>query len=163
VARFIAGCYAAFPRFEDFTAWSMFYFAAASYSELSRRLHGDRWSRGFLAAHDERLIESMRALSPARQDRFTLRQAYGGQAADPALQPDLALQRRVADAIEAIDVAGLADPAKRNWYGVDVEETAAAADKLMATPDQVRALFAVTESQTTTNTTRTTGTTYTNS
>src|SRR5205085_8423659 len=31
VARFVAGCYTAFPRFTDFTAWSMFYFAAASF------------------------------------------------------------------------------------------------------------------------------------
>jgi hypothetical protein len=33
-ARFIAGCYAAFPRFDVFAAYSMFYFAAASYAEL---------------------------------------------------------------------------------------------------------------------------------
>jgi FADH2 O2-dependent halogenase len=143
VARFIAGCYAAFPRFDEFAAWSMFYFAAASHSELSRRLHGDRWSRGFLAAQDERLVNAMRELSPASADRF----------ATPTLQS------RVAGAIEPINVAGLADPAKRNWYGVDVEATVAAADKLMAPADQVRAMLAVTEKDTTTNTTMTTGST----
>jgi FADH2 O2-dependent halogenase len=124
VATFIAGCYAAFPRFDGFTAWSMFYFAAASFSEMSRRLHGDTWSRGFLCAHDEDLVATMRRLSPARgwsPDRFA----------------------RVAAAIEPINVAGLADQAKRNWYGVDVEDTVKAANKLHATADAIRALFSV--------------------
>ena len=36
-ARFIAGCYAAFSSFDQFTAYSMFYFAAASFSEMAPR------------------------------------------------------------------------------------------------------------------------------
>src|SRR5688572_10112618 len=36
-ADFIAGCYAAFPRFDEFAAYSMFYFAAASFGEHARR------------------------------------------------------------------------------------------------------------------------------
>ena len=125
VARFIAGCYAAFPRFEDFTAWSMFYFAAASFSEMSRRLHGDTWSRGFLFAGDDRLRRAMHDCSPldwAMADR----------------------DARAAAAIEPINVAGLADPAKRNWYDVDEEDTVRAAHKLGASGDAIRRLFAVT-------------------
>jgi tetracycline 7-halogenase / FADH2 O2-dependent halogenase len=126
VAGFIAGCYAAFPRFEDFTAWSMFYFAAASFSEMSRRLHGDTWSRGFLLARDERFVHAMRRLNPS-----TLSASL-----DAA---------RVASAIEPTNAAGLADVTKRNWYGIDVEETVAAADRLTATPAQVRGIFSVPE------------------
>ena len=122
VARFIAGAYAAFPRFEDFTAWSMFYFAAASFSEMSRRLHGDTWSRGFLLAHDETLVRTIAELSPAR-----------------AASGDLAA--RVAAAIDRINVAGLADPAKRNWYGVDVEDAVRAAGTLAALPGEIRRVF----------------------
>ena len=33
-ARFVAGCYAGFPRFDDFVQYSMFYFAAASHAEM---------------------------------------------------------------------------------------------------------------------------------
>jgi tetracycline 7-halogenase / FADH2 O2-dependent halogenase len=128
-ARFIAGCYAAFPRFADFTAWSMFYFAAASYSEMARRLHGDAWSRPFLFApqgpyehNDTAIARAMTELSPAR-----------GQVPN--------LTQRVATAIAPINVAGLADPGKRNWYGVDAEETAAAAEKLGATAGQIRRMF----------------------
>src|SRR5687767_1736659 len=51
-ARFIAGCYSAFPRFDTFTAYSMFYFAAASFSEMQRRLTPERASGGFLRTAD---------------------------------------------------------------------------------------------------------------
>jgi FADH2 O2-dependent halogenase len=122
VAGFIAGCYAAFPRFDQFAAWSMFYFAAASFSEMSRRLHGDAWSRGFLSCEDDRLVNAMAALSPAR----------GGT-------PDM---DAVAAAIEPINVAGLADREKRNWYRVDVEDAVRAAHRLHAPPDAIRALYA---------------------
>lgn len=124
VARFIAGCYAAFPRFEDFTAWSMFYFAAASFSELSRRLHGDAWSRGFLLSQDERFVAAMGALSPKAGLKVDL---YGAG---------------LAASIEPVNVAGLAEPSKRNWYGVDVEDAVGAAHKLNAAPDTIRQLFA---------------------
>ena len=49
-AQFIAGCYAAFPHFENFAAYSMFYFAAASYSEMARRLNRGHLVRQFLAS-----------------------------------------------------------------------------------------------------------------
>src|SRR5687767_15006942 len=51
-ARFIAGCYSAFPLFDTFTAYSMFYFAAASFSEMQRRLTPERASGGFLRTAD---------------------------------------------------------------------------------------------------------------
>jgi len=123
-ARFVAGCFAGFPDFARFTAYSMFYFAAASFSEMSRRLHGDGWSRGFLCVRDETFANALRVCSPA---------------ATEAPMPTLPA---VARAIAPLNVAGLADPAKANWYGVDVEETAAAAGRLGVDADAVRRLFA---------------------
>jgi FADH2 O2-dependent halogenase len=102
-ARFIDGCYAAFPRFETFTAYSMFYFVAASYSEVARRL-GAR-GRGFLFADDPAYASAV-----ARQ--------HAGD---------------VASVTDRFNVAGLCDPAKRNWYGVDLQDTVMAAWKLGVT------------------------------
>ena len=119
-ARFIAGCYAAFPRFEAFTAYSMFYFAAASFSEMQRRLTPDRASGGFLRAADAEFAAAIRELSPAVQP------------------PAEDLFSRVAGATAAINVAGLCNPALRNWYPVDLQDTIRAADKLGMTPERVR-------------------------
>jgi tetracycline 7-halogenase / FADH2 O2-dependent halogenase len=119
-ARFIAGCYAAFPRFDAFTAYSMFYFAAASFSEMQRRLTPERASGGFLRAADSDYASALRELSPAvrvpGQDFFSL----------------------VSDATDRINIAGLCDPSRRNWYPVDLEDTIRAADKLGLTSDDVR-------------------------
>lgn len=123
-ARFIAGCYAAFPRFEDFTAYSMFYFAAASFSELARRLGVQADGARFLAADRHAFRAATIALSPASGPR-----------------PDY--RRRVAEAIEPLNVAGLCDPVKRNWYAVDPRDTVEAAAKLGATEQAVLSLFQV--------------------
>ena len=120
-ARFIAGCYAAFPRFDAFTAYSMFYFAAASYSEMQRRLAPERTSGGFLRAADEDYASAMRDLSPSVRD------------------PGTDFFRRVSDATEPINIAGLCDPARRNWYPVDLEDTIRTAEKLGLTPHDLRA------------------------
>jgi len=119
-ARFVAGCYAAFPRFDAFTAYSMFYFAAASFSEMQRRLTPERASGGFLRAADESYVSAMRDLSPAK---------------NPSVADFFA---RVTDATASINVAGLCNPALRNWYPVDLEDTVRAAHKFGLTPGRVR-------------------------
>jgi FADH2 O2-dependent halogenase len=91
-ARFIANCYAGFPRFEQFTAYSMFYFVAASWSEMTRRI--GRPARGFLCVEDEAFAAATNAPS----------------------SPDA-----IAAACAPLNIAGLCDPAKRNWY--DAETT----------------------------------------
>jgi FADH2 O2-dependent halogenase len=115
-ARFIAGCYAAFPRFDAFTAYSMFYFAAASFGEMQRRLTPERASGGFLRAADESYVSAMRELSPAQNS------------------PAADFFARVTDATAPINVAGLCNPALRNWYPVDLEDTIRAAHKFGLTP-----------------------------
>ena len=120
-ARFVAGCYAAFPRFEAFTAYSMFYFVAASFSEMTRRLGSP--PRGFLCQADPEFADALAALSPAVSHH-----------------DDLA--RQVAACTERLNIAGLCDQAKRNWFGIDLEDTVRGASKLGVTPGQVREMLA---------------------
>jgi FADH2 O2-dependent halogenase len=121
-ARFIAGCYAAFPRFDVFAAYSMFYFVAASFSEMARRLTPERASRGFLCEADPSFASAIARLSPATQPVSDRR----------------AFEREVAAASEPLNIAGLCDPAKRNSYGVDLEDTVRGAAKLGLTAEHVR-------------------------
>jgi tetracycline 7-halogenase / FADH2 O2-dependent halogenase len=124
-ARFIAGCYAAFPRFEIFAAYSMFYFTAASYSEMARRLGRHDAVPRFLGAAHPAFAAAMTRSSPAESTAIPGSAAFG---------------RQVAEAVDCLNVAGLCDPAKRNWYGVDLEETARHAAKLGVTADAIRSL-----------------------
>jgi FADH2 O2-dependent halogenase len=131
-ARFIGGCYAAFPRFADFSAYAQFYFAAASYAEMSRRLAGASVAAPacpeFLRAGDPAFAGALACLSPAR-------------AAKAPLRPDTTYFSDVAAAVDRVNIAGLCDPAKRNWYPVDASDALSGASKLGVTPDRVRDLL----------------------
>ena len=124
-ARFIAGCYAAFPRFDVFAAYSMFYFAAASYAETARRLGSGGEGLGFLGAAREGFAAALTRLSPAVEP-----------AADPRQYAE-----QVADAIDPLNVAGLCRPEQANWYGVDNTDLLAGAGKLGVTRAEVERLL----------------------
>jgi FADH2 O2-dependent halogenase len=124
-ARFIAGCYGAFPRFEQFTAYSMFYFAAASFSEMARRLGIYSDAATFLGANRTAFAEALLRLSPQLHAAET---AYASA---------------VARSIEPLNVAGLCDPGKRNWYPVSMRDTVRGASKLGLT--QLRARYGIVE------------------
>lgn len=119
-AHLVAACYRHFNRFADFAALSMLYFAAASYAELARRLDRPGLAARFLLQDQE----PFRALFQRHCA------AEGVDAA--ALARDLT----------PFNVAGLCDPCKRNWYGVDPEDVVRGAERLHARPEEVRALFA---------------------
>jgi FADH2 O2-dependent halogenase len=108
-AAFVAASYAAFADFPGFAITSMIYFAAASFAETARRLDRAHLAPRFLAADRPEIHAAVRS---------------GAEA--------------IARAVEPINVAGLCDPAKANWYGVDVADAVAAAHKLGATGDEVR-------------------------
>ena len=122
-ARFVAGCYAGFPRFDDFVQYSMFYFAAASYAEMARRVAPDRAAAGFLRAADPAFVRAMYALSPA-------------------CGPTEPLAARVREAVEPVNIAGLCEPKKKNWYGVELKDAVAGAPKLGVSPATVVAALA---------------------
>ena len=117
-ARFVAGCYAAFPRFEQFVAYSMFYFAAASFAEMSRRLGVHSPDARFLAADRTAFADALAALSPQ------------------ARSFDDGYVEEVARAIEPLNIAGLCDAARGNWYPVDLQDTVRGAAKLGVTEEQ---------------------------
>ena len=111
-ARFVAGCYAAFPRFEQFAAYSMFYFAAASYSEMLRG--SDVGRQRFLRAADPEFASAVDRLSPALHAR-----------------DGLAARSRRRSSRSTSPVSAI--PAKRNWYPVDLQDTVRGAAKLGVT------------------------------
>ncbi len=124
-AHFIGACYAAFPRFEKFTAYSMFYFAAASYSEMARRLGRGHLVTRFLAADRSEFAVALREFGDE------LRRP--GDGADPT-----AFAHRIAAAVDCLNIAGLCNPQKRNWYGVDLEDVVTGAAKLGLTGSEAR-------------------------
>ncbi|MCS6775548.1 MAG: tryptophan 7-halogenase, partial [Chloroherpetonaceae bacterium] len=128
VARFIAGCYAAFPRFPVFVALSMFYFAAASFSETARRVGRAEMATRFLLGNDPEFT--------AQLCRHVDRVACGLQPSDLD-----AFFQSVRRAIMPRNVAGLAEPDKRNWYGVDLQDLVRNADKLGMTPHAMQRIL----------------------
>jgi FADH2 O2-dependent halogenase len=124
-ARFVAGCYASFPRFHAFTAYSMFYFAAASFAEASRRLRPDAPGIGFLGAARRGFSETLKLLSPA---------------AHPGSLPTHFVDS-VGVAIDPLNVAGLCRAEKRNWYGVEAADLVDGAPKLGVAATTVQAML----------------------
>ena len=124
VADFIAGCYAAFPRFELFTSLSMVYFAAAGYCEMARRLGRNHLAQRFLAVDHPDFANATVRLSRIlrRNDGF-----------DPA-----PFAAQVKQEIERLNVAGLCDQRKQNWYDVDLEDVISCAEKLEIPSEKMR-------------------------
>jgi FADH2 O2-dependent halogenase len=123
-AGFIAGCYAAFPQFELFTSLSMVYFAAAGYCEMARRLGRSHLAQSFMAIDRPAFAEGAGLLSRTlrRDGRFD----SGAFAA------------QVKKKIDCLNVSGLCDRRKRNWYDVDLDDVIAGAGKLEITSDEMR-------------------------
>ena len=112
IDRLVAGAYVAMSHFDLFAAQAMIYFATVSYSEVKQRLIANdqvAWE-GFLGAGDS-VLEPLP--SEALQRLRALRHSDEGE------------RRRfvewVAESIAPRNVAGLADPARRNLYPVDLD------------------------------------------
>lgn len=127
-ARFVGASYAGFRDFSMFAALSMFYFAAASYSEMARRLDRPELVRRFLAADRPEYAAAMASCEDA------VRCGAAG--------PDF--EARVCEAIAPLNVAGLCNPSKSNWYGVDLDDVVRSAEKLGFSPDNMRQILATT-------------------
>jgi len=113
----VAGAYEAREHFDLFAAQAMLYFATVSFSEVSQRLGGGdavAWN-GFLGVGDP-VLDPVPRQSFERLRRVT--RATGGQSDE----------RERAEFVEWIgrtiaprNVAGLADPSRRNLYPIDTE------------------------------------------
>ncbi len=123
-AEFIATCYASFSNFDKFVAHSMFYFAAASFSEMARRLERAHLVRRFLAADHPQFGAAMRECSRKllRLDaRFFAQEVKTG--------------------VDCLNIAGLCDERKRNWYDIDLEDVVTGAEKLGFKPEEMRRIL----------------------
>jgi len=118
--RMTAALYTTMGNFPAFTSLSLLYFAAASYSEAARRLNRLDLAPSFLL-HDDgafgplclSLFERARTVRTGEESRR--------------------LSEEIRCAIEPWNVAGLGDPARRNWYPVQSKDLIDSAWKLNAT------------------------------
>jgi tetracycline 7-halogenase / FADH2 O2-dependent halogenase len=112
-----------------FNALTQLYFATASYAESARRLGQAELAPGFLLHNKPGFGEQLQhCLATAL--RSVNRQARAELLATIPLL------------IEPINVAGLADPARRNWYPARAEDLLSAAGKLAATSTEIHAMLA---------------------
>jgi len=123
-ARLIGALYENLGDFPVFTALTLLYFAAASYSETVRRLGKSQLASSFLL-HDHPLFgpQCAHLLDRAR----SLRNGADSER----------LIEEIFLAIEPIDVAGLGKRERRNWYPVEAEDLLRAAHKVSASRDEV--------------------------
>jgi tetracycline 7-halogenase / FADH2 O2-dependent halogenase len=116
-AQFISACYAGMRQFPLFAAYSMFYFAAASFSEMARRLDRRHLTPRFLAPNVGDFAEGMEKCG-----RLLREQADSLNVEE--------FTKAVCRYVEPANIAGLCEPRKRNWYGVDLDDVVQGASKL---------------------------------
>jgi FADH2 O2-dependent halogenase len=126
-ALLVSALYAQFHDFPAFASLTKLYFAAASYAESARRLGRPAMAGSFLSADHSTFGPALAACC-----RMAL---AGGSAGRKAL---LAAIR---EAIEPLDVIGLGDASRRNWYPVDPGDLYVSAHKLGATRGEIDGLL----------------------
>jgi FADH2 O2-dependent halogenase len=127
-AELIAALYGTMDRFPAFASLSMLYFAAASFSESARRLGKTDLARSFLLHDDPHFGPAMRRCFQHARTHCT------------QLDVD-ELTTEISRAIELINVAGLSNPDRRNWYPVDANDLLNSAAKLESTKAQISQLL----------------------
>jgi tetracycline 7-halogenase / FADH2 O2-dependent halogenase len=113
----VAGAYEAMSHFDLFAAQAMLYFGTVSFAEIRQRLIPDdaaAWS-GFLGIGDP-VLEPLPRESLRRLRHITRRQGDAG-----GVQERAEFAAWMASAIAPRNVAGLADPERRNLYPVDLD------------------------------------------
>jgi FADH2 O2-dependent halogenase len=119
-AELVGACYGLFDSFPLFTGLANFYLAAVSYAETCYRMGNPERASGFIAYKDSEFISGLRScISEARRLRALGPEAETG-----------AFVEMVARAIESRNIAGLANPARRNWYPVEIDDLVHNARKL---------------------------------
>ena len=132
-AHFIAASYAGMANFPLFSAFSMFYFAAASYAEMARRLPKATRLKRYLAADNAPFAAGVTQCARLLHERVC-----------SASQADLQdFARQVAQKAACLNIAGLCDPSKRNWYGVDMQDVIESAALLGMNAEEMRSIIAV--------------------
>jgi tetracycline 7-halogenase / FADH2 O2-dependent halogenase len=126
-ALLVSALYARFHDFPVFAALTLLYFAAASYAESARRLGRPVMAGAFLSADHPRFGPGLVACC-----RLALDGGPGGRDA---------LLAAIRETIEPLDVIGLSDTSRRNWFPVDPADLYANARKLGATQDEIAGML----------------------
>ena len=127
-AGLIGALYANMSNFPVFTALTLLYFAAASFSEAARRLGKPHLASSFLLCDDPRFGPASRRLTERARKALTREESE-------------ILIRDIHDAIEPFNIAGLGQAARRNWYPVEAEDLFESASKLGATHAEIEAML----------------------
>lgn len=122
-AELIEALYARMNRFEEFTALTLLYFAAMSYTETACRLNKQERASMFLLSNDKRFASVRK--------RFCNSAGVGN-----AIRLE-----EVATAMEPWDIAGLGDFERRNWYPVSFDDLINGREKLGASAEEIAALI----------------------
>jgi len=122
-SQLVGSLYAQMHDFEVFTSLTQLYFAAASYSETMRRLGRPRQS--FLLLDESRFGPGLRQIT-----EIATRKSLDDRARSDLLQ-------RITELIEPFNLAGLNDPARRNWYPVLASDLINASSKTGASPAEI--------------------------
>lgn len=102
-AQLVGALYANMDRFPMFQDLSLLYFVAASFSESARRLGKPELADGFLLCRNPDFAKQFRQICTAARKPLS----------DDAAQE---LSRRMLEAIEPFDVAGLTNSSRHPWY-----------------------------------------------
>jgi FADH2 O2-dependent halogenase len=118
-SQLIGALYANMGDFSAFTALSLLYFAAVSFTETAHRLSKPELAPGFLLHQHPSFGPALRAL---------LERAY---------KPDDTFAADVQRLIEPFNVGGFGDPARHNWYPVRADDLLDARHKLGASREEI--------------------------
>ncbi|MBC8002639.1 MAG: FAD-dependent oxidoreductase [Opitutaceae bacterium] len=128
----VAALYASMRDLKTFTAVSMLYFAAASYSETARRLaKPELTGSAFLLADHREFGSAAQACAAAA---IAL-----GTHSDPIHRRQLLEQ--IESTLSPVNIAGLHQPEKRHWYPVDPRDLLANREKLQASAEEIERLL----------------------
>jgi FADH2 O2-dependent halogenase len=123
--RLVAALFASFGEFPVFAELTKLYFAAASFAEAARRLDRSDLAGAFLS-----------------NDHAVFGPALSRICADALERESRAkLSDRIAEAISPLDVIGLSDRSRRNWYPVEARDLLDGAPKLRATRAEIEELL----------------------
>jgi Tryptophan halogenase. len=127
-ARLVGALYSSMNHFELFKKLSLLYFAAASFSESARRLDKSHLADSFLLCRHPVFSAQLREFCEIAQQSLS--------ASDT-----VELGRRICEAIEPFDVAGLNDAARDPWYPALTRDLFANASKLQAGKAEIRTML----------------------
>jgi tetracycline 7-halogenase / FADH2 O2-dependent halogenase len=127
-ARLIGALYANMNNFSVFTSITLLYFAAIIFSETARRLNKPHLAESFLL-HDTAMFgtTSSQILTQAQTVRSPEEAAI--------------LHANILRAIEPINLAGLGEKSRQNWYPVEAEDLLRSAHKIGASYEEIQLLL----------------------